>query len=105
MGGKMLYFGRSTVNMRVYGGRESEGVRLSDVPEEKVSVWHIKEIGVFGRAWVVNIYTSKMAEEEMMGEVCISLDRRLGWYTGLGGWSADEEHIVTYKTTEKECKV
>ena len=52
MGGKMLYFGRSTVNICVRGGLKALGVRLLDVPDDDqkgvpaLNVTHAPMLGV-----------------------------------------------------------
>ena len=64
----MLYFGRSTVNMRLHYGRKALGCVYQMCPRTNDTVRHIKRM-MRSAEGVCNIQTSKIVEKEMMIEV------------------------------------
>lgn len=50
-------------------------------------------------------HLKRLKRDDGRGVICVGICGRVAYTVVFGEWSSDREYIVTYKTTEKECKV
>lgn len=50
-------------------------------------------------------HLKRLKKDDGRGVICVGICGRVAYTVVFGEWSADGEHIVTYKTTKKKCKV